>query len=80
MFKGKLKALVPHGAGLANALCLTRRATLFREERIRIRLRTQRLILPLLFHRGEQVVETEPLYKGIPLTIIAGRCVGSAKY
>ena len=51
MLKRILKALGPDLAASADPLRLARRAALLREERLRIRLRTQRPILPALLGR-----------------------------
>jgi len=74
-----LKAFIANRAGLANALRFSGRSTLFWEERVRICLGTQCLILPFLFHSGEQVVKAQPFYKGIPLAIVVTRRIYSAR-
>src|SRR5699024_7843710 len=51
------QALIADGTSLANALRLTSRATLFREERLRVSLRTQGLVLPLLLDGTKEFIE-----------------------
>ncbi|SKX78712.1 Uncharacterised protein [Mycobacteroides abscessus subsp. abscessus] len=55
--QGVLEALGLHLAALADALRLTSGAALLGEERLRIGLRAQRAILPLVFDCVEQALE-----------------------
>ena len=57
VLKCVLKALIADGARLADALCLTGRATLLREESFWVRLRAQRLVLPFLLDGAKKFVE-----------------------
>lgn len=57
MCEGEFEALILNRTCLADPLGLTGGTTLFREERLRVCLRTQRLILPFLFHGSEKLVE-----------------------
>lgn len=59
MCEGEFEALILNRTCLADPLGLTGGTTLFREERLRVCLRTQRLILPFLFHGAKQLIQSQ---------------------
>src|SRR5690606_20298379 len=63
-----LQALAAHLAPLTDALGLPRRATLLREERLRVGLRAQRALLPVMLPgHVEQLAENIEFDLGVPL-------------
>src|SRR5699024_245657 len=57
MLKCIFQALIADGTSLANALSFAGRSSLFRKERLRVSLRTQGLVLPLLLDGAKEFIE-----------------------
>ena len=59
MLQGILEAFITHRAGLADALSLAGRSSLFGKECFRVRLGAQRLVLPLLLNSAKEFIQRQ---------------------